>query len=263
MQLPEYEVVVFKRAPLRLMVGQLGFPVLPRFDQPGFVGQFADSLKKDYPGLTRDHQVTVQVTPTGVDQGRGETIWRFTSRDKVWSIALSESAITLEARDCSSVEDFIARLDRVLRAASEHLGVVERTRLGLRYVNEMRHPNGETLAGWSRLLRSDLLGFAATNLLGGPVEHMIQEVRVQRDDGMLAIRHGLLTGSILDSPPENAPARGRFYLIDMDFYDPTECAVDVEEALAQIRIYDNVMYRLFRWTLGDALFEYLGPASGE
>jgi uncharacterized protein (TIGR04255 family) len=262
MQLPEYEVVVFKRAPLRLMVGQLGFPILPRFDQPGFVGQVADSLKQDYPGLTRDHQVTVQVTPTGVDQGPGETIWRFTSRDKVWSIALGESALTLEARDCSSVEDFIARFDRVLRAAREHLGVAERTRLSLRYVNEMRHHGGETLAGWSRLLRPELLGFAATDLLGGTVEHMIQEVRVQRDDGILAIRHGLLTGSVLDSPPEHAPARGRFYLIDMDCYDETESVLDVERALAQIRGFDNVMYRFFRWTLGDALFEYLEPASG-
>ena len=244
------------------MVGQLGFPILPRFDQTR-IRRPARRLAEA--GLSRPDARSPGHRPGDAHRRRSRA-WQ----DDLALHLPRQGLVDRSGRERAHSRsprlllrrDFVARFDRVLRAAREHLGVAERTRLSLRYVNELRHRDGETLAGWSRLLRPELLGFAATDLLGGTVEHMIQEVRVQRDDGILAIRHGLLTGSVLDQPHRKRHGSGPLLPDRHGLLRRDRERVGRGASLAQIRGFDNVMYRFFRWTLGDALFEYLEPASG-
>lgn len=232
---------------------------MPRFGDSSFIASFYDALRLEYPRRSREQQVALQISPKGVQQGPGEMLWRFATHDRFWSIVVGEGAITLEARGYSSIDDFLTRFQRASNVAHEKLEVTERTRLGLRYINELRDPEAVTLSDWAGLLRPELLGFAASGLLEGRVEHIIQELRVERQDGTLALRHGLLTGTTVEPLPQEKPPTGRFYLIDLDYYDATECELDLSATLARMREYNHVLYRLFRWTLTDRLFDRLGP----
>jgi uncharacterized protein (TIGR04255 family) len=257
--LPKVERVLFKNAPLRLVIGQIRFPLLLRFSDGSFIAPFQAAIADEYPTVTREQQLQLQVSGKGLTQGPGEALLRFSSRDGLWTVALAEGALTLEVRGYSSIDEFSQRFGRVITAAKETLNVRERARLGLRYINEIRHASGQSLAGWRTLLNPELVGFAGGDLLDGTVEHMVQEIQARRSDGTLAIRHGVLTGRVVDPLQTQEEPDGKFYLIDMDYFDAQSVPLDIERTAKQLRDYNDVMYRFFRWSLTDKLFDHLKP----
>ncbi len=260
MKLPEYEWVQFRKTPLRLVIGQVRFTIMPRFEQKAFIASFQEAVRSDYPRVSREPTVTYQLSPTGISPSPGETLWRFSARDNRWAVVVGESAITLEARGYASIYDFLKRFTAILEAASQTLEVSDRLRLGLRYINEIRYLNAENLVEWRTLLNPAFVGFEASSLLDGQVDHTLQEIQVQRPDGILAIRHGLLSGtSVTPLLPQEQSVGGRFYLIDLDYYDMTEYDLDIPATIKQMQNYNDVMYRFFRWTLTQKLYDYLEP----
>jgi uncharacterized protein (TIGR04255 family) len=260
MKLPEYEWVQFRKTPLRLVIGQVRFTIMPRFEQKAFIASFQEAVRSEYPRVSREASVTYQLSPTGINPNLGETLWRFSSRDNRWAIVVGESAITLEVREYSSMKDFLARFTHILRVADETLEVKDRLRLGLRYINEIRYPHAENFTQWKALFNPEFVGFEASSLLEGIVDHTLQEIQVNRPDGILAIRHGLLNGTAVAPLPQEQPASGQFYLIDLDYYDMTECDLDISATIKQMQNYNDVMYRFFHWTLSEALYNYLEPS---
>ncbi len=250
--LPEYPRVLFAKAPLKSVIGQIRFPVLPRFSEGSFIAPFQEAVKSDYPLAEREHRTTLRVSgPAGVEAGVAQPQWQFQSRDQRWSLGLSESAVTLEVSGYTSIDDFLARFMAVLETSRSTLGVSERLRLGLRYINEIRHPDAATLTDWAKLLSPDFIGFAGSDLVGGDVENSRHELIVRRCDGTLAVRHGLLTAVGTEMPS--------FYLIDLDYYDDVPVELDIQKTLDRMRAYNDFMYRLFRWAIGDKLYDFLEP----
>lgn len=260
MKLPKYDWVQFSKAPLRLVIGQVRFTIMPRFGQDTFIAGFQEAIRSIYPKVAREAAVTYQLSSTGIQPNMGEKLWRFSSRDLRWSVVVGESAITLESRDYDSMNDFLNRFRFLLERAEEQLEVTDRLRLGLRYINEVRYPGAESLAEWRTLLNPEFVSFDASELLSGQVDHTIQEIQVNRPNGVLAVRHGLLNGAVVAPLPPEQPATGRFYLIDLDYYDMTECELDIPATIQQMQEYNDVMYRFFRWTLSKKLYDYLEPA---
>ncbi len=259
MPLPKHSLFLFRKSPLKLVVGQVRFPALPGFSDGSSIPPFSKAVRGDYPRSDKENQISFQLSGKGVEQSAGETLWRFSTRDNSWAVVLGETAITLEARKYSSFDEFLSRFEGVLTAAKEVLEVTEQTRIGLRYVNEIRYPGAETMADWSQLLRPEFLGFAASDILDGPVERTFQEVLWLRDDGVLAIRHGLLTGTAVPPRMGEIPASGRFYLLDLDYYRQEDRELDPTEILTKMRRYNSVMYQFFSWTLARKLEEYMEP----
>src|SRR5688572_2034801 len=135
MPLPIYDRVIFRKPPLRLVLGQVRFPFLFRFNERPFLAPFQEAIQAEYPRVAQEQQLAVKVTPKGVEP-TGEALWRFSARDGAWSAVLGEGGLTLESRRYTSIDDFVARFERLLAAAVECLGVEERTRLGVRFINE-------------------------------------------------------------------------------------------------------------------------------
>lgn len=263
MKLPEYEWVQFRKAPLRLVIGQVRFTIIPRFGQDTFIAGFQEAIRATYPKVAREAAVTYQLSPAGIQPNTGEKLWRFSSRDLLWSVVVSESAITLESRGYNSMNDFLNRFRFLLQAAKEQLEITDRLRLGLRYINEMRYPGAESLAEWRTLLNSEFVSFDASELLGGQVDHTVQEIQVNRANGVLAVRHGLLNGTVVAPLAPEQPAPGRFYLLDLDYYDMTEYQLDIPATIQQMQEYNDVMYGFFRWTINKKLYDYLEPVHAQ
>ncbi len=257
MKLPEYEWVQFRKAPLRLVIGQVRFTIMPRFEQKAFIAGFQEAIRSEYPRVSRESAVTYQLSPTGISTNPGEILWRFSSRDNQWAVVVGESAITLEARKYSSMHDFLGRFETLLKVGRETLEITDRLRLGLRYINEIRHPNAQSLSEWIRLLNPEFVCFDASNLLDGEVHRTVQEIQVERSDGTFAIRHGLLSDFTI--VPQASPTSEPFYLIDLDYYDTKELDLDIPSTIKQMRDYNDIMYRFFRWTLNEKLYNHLEP----
>jgi uncharacterized protein (TIGR04255 family) len=259
--LPRYDRVLFGQSPLRLVIGQVRFPLLFRFNEKPFLAPFQEAIQPEYPRVAQEHQVAVKFSGKGVEPA-GETLWRFSDRDGAWSVVLGEGALTLESRRYTSIDDFTTRFEKLLSAAGKHLGVEERTRLGLRFINEMRSPGATKLSDWAELLNPKFVGYAgAAELLDGTIEHAFSEIQSKRADGTLVIRHGLLTGTTVEPRAgERQIEQGPFYLLDLDYFDGAEVELDVAATLERMRAYNESIYQFFRWALDKGkLFPQLEP----
>jgi uncharacterized protein (TIGR04255 family) len=263
MKLPEYERITFKKSPLKLVLGQIHFTTLLRFEQNSFIANFQEAIRDEYPKIARETGVTLQISPMGLSQSTKETLWRLSSRDNLWSVVFSESSLTLESREHFPIQRFLGRFKKVLEAAKDSLDISDCLRLGLRFVNEFRYPEADDIADWRSLLNPEFACFEASGLLDGQIGYMFQDVQVKRPDGILAIRHGLLDGFMIPPLPQQESVTGRFYLLDLDYYDMTECELEVPVILEQLRDYNDIMYRFFRWTLGTKLYSYLEPLNAK
>jgi uncharacterized protein (TIGR04255 family) len=262
MSLPAYPRVIFAKSPLRLVLGQVRFPLLFRFNEKPFLAPFQEAIQPEYPRVAQEQQVALKISAKGVEPA-GEFLWRFSDRDANWSVLLGEGALTLESRYYTNIDDFIGRFEKVMAAGVEQLGIKDRTRLGLRFVNELRSSGADSLSNWAELLNPKFVGFAGADLLRGIVEQSFHEIRSKPSDGNLVIRHGLLSGTTIEPRPGDAPESslaGKFYLVDLDYFDDTECSFDIGATARQLRTYNEVLYQFFRWTLDKGkLYQQLEP----
>jgi uncharacterized protein (TIGR04255 family) len=104
-----------------------------------------------------------------------------------------------------------------------------------------------------------LIGLDAADLLSGQINHTLQEIQISRPDGIFAIRHGLLNGIAVPPLPKEEPMGGKFYLIDLDYYDTNEYDIDIPDTVKKMHDYNEIMSRFFRWTLSEKLYTYLEP----
>lgn len=256
--LPEYKRVVFKESPLERSLVQVRYPPVPGFPDDSAAIQLRGALKYVYPFFRDEHTMNLVVTNQGVHQSEGKLVWRFNDLAKRWSVVVAEDNVTLEVRRYSSFDELVERTLSAVETVGQVLDVSHQTRVGLRYINEIRHPEGETYDTWMKLLAPDLLGLSRNDLLGGKVEQTIAESRVRRSDGSLLVRHGFLRGTTVAPSEGEPPKQTPFYLLDIDYFNE-EVAEFGSELQVTLVAYHSVIYRIFRWAIGsDELYTYLG-----
>jgi uncharacterized protein (TIGR04255 family) len=117
--------------------------------------------------------------------------WRFTSKDGAWTATVMPDFFALETTAYSGWTEFRSRLESVATTVAKHIDPVIENRVGLRYVNEIKHPDVTLPAHWAgfisgRLLQTDLL-----NDLNHMLRAALQVVEIRtRDDLSLVLRHG-------------------------------------------------------------------------
>jgi uncharacterized protein (TIGR04255 family) len=257
--LPIYDQIIFNNSCLVLCITQLKYPPIQRFHDDTYMMGIREALATDYPLVTTEQAMNIVINPQGaISQTPGANMLRFTSIDSRWSVVLSSEFISLETREYTAVTELSTRFASLLHYVDTHFSPRHQLRFGLRYINEFRHPKGDNYKAWTQFLNHDLLGLGAQGVLGGKVEQTIGEVRTKRSDGFLLVRHGFLQGTTI-VPSQNHPAKtGQFYLLDLDYYDERPVPFDVEVPTEQMRRYNDILYRVFRWSVGEGeLYQYL------
>jgi uncharacterized protein (TIGR04255 family) len=234
---------------LRLVLCQIQFPILMRFDEPAFQGSLQEALRAEYPRVQQEQQIAVAMaaggglasTPAGIQ-------WRYQDLDGRWSVVLQRNFAGLETNGYDDYEDFEQRLSRLLRALAQ-LGITVSERLGLRYINEFKHADGSRPSDWKVLLRDDLLGIASEELLDGEIVHAVQDIRTTRVDGTLVMRHGFVNGG--------DDGRGPYYLLDLDHFREGPRDFDEEALLNEGRSFHEAISRVFELTLRPAMRQHM------
>ena len=257
LELQEYPRVVFERNPLKVVVTQVRFPPLFALEQPAGVAQFQEAIRSEYPvAESRGAQVTLAVGPGGVAVPPTQPgPWRFLNEDSSWVVAVAPDFVSLETTAYHRFEDFRARVERLFNAAAESLRLTRRQRLGLRYVNEITHPEAVRLSDWRKLLREELLGIAGGETLGDTVAQSAQQIQLELEQGNVTIRHGYRREETADS--------NSIYFLDLDAYDDEAGNFDIEQMLNNLTVYNKWIWNLFRGSITDELVEYLQPRSLE
>lgn len=244
---------IYQRNPLKLVVCQLRFPVLQEFDSPGFLAPFQARLEDDYPRSSLEQQIGFAVGPGGAASMPAQQHWRFRGLTDGWSVALGRDFVSLEASDYDRFETFRARLDPVLDALPL-LGVRVRERVGLRYVNEIRHPDAEGAADWTQYIEPKMRGMVGSTDLGDGLIHAVTDIRLRDNGDVMVIRHGYVGPQAEDDKC--------FYLLDVDVFDERPTAFDPEQTKEQVDRFHAKADSVWESSITEELRQHLGVIEG-
>lgn len=253
--IPPVEREIFPNPPLKAMLGQVRFPPILKIADLGSLGGFQDAIRSDWPQFAQEQQLGILVGAQGLQEAGATRAFRFTAADGMWSVLLTPDALTLEAAlpagRYTSYEEFSERFTRVWSAFVEQFKPAAVVQQGLRYVDHIERELAP--AAWAALINPELLGPLASGLSEGVVQ-AIADLRFQRQDGLLAFKHGLVPAG-----PENKFG----YLLDFDYFtqEQTDDA-SVDAIMARFDRYHDTIYAFFRWCVTDQALEEFRGANG-
>ena len=161
------------------------------------------------------------LTPAGPTPQPTETVQRFFSRDRSTSVTFRSGAVIVETTQYRRYEDLREVVKLALRAREAAGAVDGVSRVGLRYIDEIRVPADDGPLGWSEWVDQSLLGPAPLAAAHGLDATQWQGVVVFKGaaDSQLLLRYGPGEGYAVDPGGElrrPAPAPGPFFLMDID-----------------------------------------------
>jgi len=255
--------VDLERSPIVLALVQLQFPaILSIKTDEKMVARYQDRVRERYPYFFVGQQVEFLLGPQGVAQQPAQASnWQFKDIEQNWTITITTNAVTLETRRYTSISDFVDRMAEAVLAAKEVFGITVQQRVGLRYVNEIRHSEVEKPSDWRQFMNLALLGPLSDDAVADSIESTAQELRLTTSDGSLILRHGATRGTTVALEPGTVAPEGEFYLLDIDAFNEEGRELDVRALGELVKSYNSTIYSLFRWSMNDQLFEHL--RSGE
>ncbi|MGD0456077.1 MAG: TIGR04255 family protein, partial [Solirubrobacteraceae bacterium] len=186
---------------------------------------------------------------------------RMLDRARTESVVIGAETIVVENTSYRCYEDFCELLREVLSAASIH-EIAGFTRIGLRYINEIRIPDVVAPSDWEGLVHPALLA-------GGGLCH--QDVSVQRLSGEIeyatstrhsvVMRYGSFQGRVvnLEGPLRTRTSEsGPAFLIDLDSYweDPARIELpefSIQEIMSTTSELRAPIHELFEVAITDEL----------
>ncbi len=232
---------------------------------PGTVAVFQTAIQDDYPVVTPLTQLGVSFSVqagqvAGMQSQTPTVLWRFADANDDWNIVLSQEFVSLETRSYESFEDFQARLQRVLDALVETVRPKHYTRIGLRYINELRPGHQE----WSTVVRKELLGPMTVSGLSKQALRWSQQILLEGPEGeKLHIQQGIVPeGTTVERRPgDEEAAQEPVYLLDMDAY--LEFArplpeMSVAKIIEQVNVAHETTSEFFRWAITKSYATSLG-----
>lgn len=261
LRIPKVNRIVFERTPLVLAVFQVRFSPILSISDPVAVAPFQRALSARYPILNSWGDVQAEGVPSNpqIENRPAKNRWKFSDYDDTWTVSLALESITIETREYQEFEDFLDRLAEVLVAFTESFPQPIGTRIGLRYINEVRAAQGS----WEEVIQSELLGPLSYRPIAEHIDQAIQQMvlKFEGDQG-INFRHGYLEGTVIPPRPGQEPPSSRFYLLDFDAYReyrrPGSLLFDPEVICKQVGIYHEAVSRLFRWSITEEYTASLG-----
>lgn len=232
-------------------------PVLAlREEEPAI--PFQERIRREYPRYSRTNAVQLIFGPQGivpVPQETGPSLHRFESTDG-YAATLGPDFIALETRTYEQFEDVADRLTALLSVVSELYEPPEISRVGLRFVNEIRLPSDPDRYALPEIFRAELLGALAVDELRSAAERSEQVLQlVGRESGnRMAVRHGLFPdgGSTVTSPmdpPHATTLTDPFYLLDLDAFRAEALPFDVDATRERVLLFNDYIRTFFAWAV--------------
>ena len=259
---PKADRIPLARSPLSVVICQVQFPPILGIADPAFVASFQESLRSTYPKGGRVGGVELIVGPGGVEAKETQaTNWAFATDDGAYTLVLAPGSLTLETR---RYEQFEVMRDRFIEAIDLLVASFApggRTRLGLRYLNQLTAGNEASIGDWRELVKPELLGIVATDEVfdDDVVMSTLNQTRLAVEESQLLMRSGVLdAGSIVPGAPEIMSEP--HFLLDIDHFDIRAFSeFDVALIKTQIDDFHETIHRLFRWSLTDVGLRQLEP----
>jgi uncharacterized protein (TIGR04255 family) len=264
LDIPVSPRVVFETSPLSLALCQIRFPPVLSIAKQDWVAPFQEAIREDYPnGSPIQQNVQVQIQLSGassVASSTGPAAWRFADLEDNWAVTLATDSVALETRAYQDFDDFLRRLDQMLHVLVQFVHPAITTRLGLRYINELRPGHND----WPSVIRPELLGAVAVPQFSTRTVQSVQQLALRDAEGAgINVNHGVFPeGTIVNPRPGDSISEGPFYLLDLDVFQEFSrrdvLPINVALICQRVETYHDAISRLFRWSITENFASTLG-----
>jgi uncharacterized protein (TIGR04255 family) len=270
LELPVQPRVVFERTPLALVICQVRFSTMLSVNDPKAVAPFQLAIQGDYPVAApmAQQKVGLSIGPEGAQFSLPShplptPVWKFSDLSDDWTVVLTSDSIVLETRAYADFHDFLHKLRRVLDALESTIRPTICTRIGLRYINEVRPKNRD----WASVVRAEFLGPLAIAQFKSRAVQSTQQLLLHGPGGeRVHVQHGLIpTGSAVEPKPGVAPNEDPYYLLDMDAFveysRPDLLPADPIKVCEVVTSLNTTTSALFRWAITGSFAATLGVSA--
>ncbi len=273
--------VIFKKAPLVVVLCQIKFePIFSLLSEVGVAG-FQEGIREKYPSARREEATQFHVSrqpSNSIGVRQSPPIWRLSDKqdDWQWRVSLAVDFIALEAPKYVDFGEFLSRMRFLLEVLDRTIHPGDATRIGLRKINQFEHPNVRGPKDWTKLLRPELISLAGCEL-PGELHLSMSEVRIKDGKRELAIRHGVPPESSMrpggqestdrtssgGGPAEAGQLDGvasLSYVLDLDYSTFIPLTVRDDSAITGLlQEFSDSMTSFFHWSLGPEMHKWLEP----
>jgi len=244
------------RAPLVRTLAQISFNPVLVLRSEDTIAPFQEKIRGTYPKLAKE-QLNMPPLFAGESEGRVEVIWRFFCPTSDWRVSVSSTFVALETVRYASRADLLKRVRVVLDALKSSIGALHVTRIGVRYVDQVRRPEYERI---SEMIREEVLGIYNSNVLGS-MNHSVTETLFDTAEGGLIARWGHLPAFGTHDPHVMTPIDSESWFLDIDAYSnfgdsPSE--MDSDGICGAAEALTKRAYTLFRWAVTENFLETYG-----
>jgi len=240
------------RAPLIRVLCQARWQQLTKFDTKTVADGLAELVGDDYPFRDQQQEVQFTIDQAGMKQQPGGIIYRFHSTDKLWTIALSDTFISLETLFYEGHEDFIDRFSGIMASLSSVAIIPLLSRLGYRYTNRL--DTEDSLSKLNDYFLPSVLGGLVQVQDSARVVQTITETLLQDEDNFLAVRSAKLSpGAIID--PTLPATQGESWIIDLDSYKEPISGITIDSVGRETEALSDQASKYFFSLITDKFME--------
>lgn len=261
---PPLDRIPLRNAPLVRVIAQAQFPKITKIREEGYIADFQDSLRSEYPFFEKDQAQAVELQVEGGElsaKASNEVIWRLLDVDKTWRISITTSSISIETLRYTSRKDFLDRFDFVLQNLNSTIKPTLITRIGFRYVN--RIVDTHQLDRIGQLVHKEFVGIF-DNLGRESIDSTISQAQCKTKEGQLVVRWGYQpAGASHDSNVAN-PINDPSWTLDIDSFQAQHKPLENVDSNQIIEIVNNLAdraYSFFRWTVTPDFLKHNGATN--
>ena len=247
--------VRFDAAPLEFVICQIRWPRLASLQGDiSPVAKHFGSLLIDFPLYTESPEISVQLTPSGVQQSQTGVVYQWSSADRSIGVSFTRDFIAVTSKRYSDYDSFSATLRGVLNALRDSIDIPLVERIGVRYLN--RITDATHLTDIARFVRPEMLGHQALTSDSSEV-HLVQALShslFRVGTGQLQARSGVLPpGETLD--PTVEPVNALSWVLDIDSFSQRELVFSVDAVLTEASRLSDAAYDFFKHVIKTGFFE--------
>lgn len=242
------------RAPLVKVLCQIRFPVIASLEKKDFIAPFQESIRHYYPELVQDQGIELSFTPPGGGFSH-KVIWRMRDKSRNWQVSVGENFLSLETSLYTGRAEFLRALEDLVEKLQTTIGPDLVERVGLRYINRIVFKNSTHL---SELLQPGVLGIVDENMEEYVVSTLSETRFTVADDLKVNGKWGLMPARQTYDPTVLPPIEKRSWILDIDGFSQDSIDFSPEAIIPVLDRIADIDYRLFRYTVTDALLEEYG-----
>ncbi len=275
----EHNDVIFKKAPLVTVLAVIRFePVLSLMSEVGIAG-FQEGIRSHYPHLSKHESGEIQLenqqsNVKNINFRQVAPVWMMQDDSNRWRVSLAADFIAFQTLAYLHFDKFLERLMNILAILDRTVHVGNSTRIGLRKINILSHPNVSSPRDWKQFLKPELLGVAGIEL-PGRLSTYRSTMSIEDDLGQFTIISGpickteseFIKNSLQLTPAAKSESLGSEtneslvdILFDLDYGTIAPCPVGNGEEISKVlKEFSSGITSFFHWSITHEYYDWLEP----